>query len=99
MEGSGRVAVFGHLGLRKRGGVPTSHILGSAASLMQHEALHNFFKSLLNIKDRAASPGAPAGRPLETMPKTSGGAGASGASAIEISQTVPDAGSETEDAQ
>ena len=58
MEGSGSAAVLGSLGPRKRAGVPTSPTPGSVASLThwQHEALHNFFKSLLKPKDRAASP-------------------------------------------
>ena len=73
---------------------------GSAPSPTQHEVLQNFFKSLLNPKDRAASPGAAApGKAPRTGPRTSGGgAGGSGASASGDSQTDLDAGSGTEDA-
>lgn len=95
-------------GLGKRAGAPTSPILGSAPSptgQTQHEVLQNFFKSLLNTKDRAASPGtsavspgAAAGKPPPTGPRTSGGgAGTGGASASGGSQTDPDADSGTED--
>jgi dynein light intermediate chain 1 len=106
MEGSGAGASLGGLGLGRRAGAPTSPILGSAPSPTQHEVLQNFFKSLLNSKDRAASPGTSAvspgaatGKPPPTGPRTSGGgAGASGASASGDSQTDPDAGSGAEDA-
>jgi len=110
MEGSsGTGASLGGLSLGRRAGAPTSPILGSAPSPTQHEVLQNFFKSLLNPKDRAASPGTSAvsavspgaapGKPPATGLRTSGaGAGASGASASGDSQTDPDAGSGTEDA-
>jgi dynein light intermediate chain 1 len=97
MEGGGSSSTLGAgMGLGKRAaGAPTSPIMGSAPSptgQTQHEVLQNFFKSLLNTKDRAASPGtsavspgaAAAGR-APTGPRTSGG-GAQG-----------DAGSGTED--
>jgi dynein light intermediate chain 1, cytosolic len=83
------------LGIGKRAGAPTSPIIGSAPSptgQTQHEVLQNFFKSLLNTKDRAVSPGASAVSPVGTSrgPRTSGGgAGADNAQA--------DAGSGTED--
>ncbi|KAF8256827.1 hypothetical protein EI94DRAFT_1836480 [Lactarius quietus] len=73
---------------------------------MQHEVSKNRFKSLPNPKDRAASPGASAvspgtvnaaGKPTVTGPRTSRGSGSGGASASGDSQTVPDAGSGTED--
>jgi dynein light intermediate chain 1 len=38
-------------------GAPASSTLGNAPSPTQHEVLQNFFKSLLNPKDHAASPG------------------------------------------
>jgi hypothetical protein len=60
MEGSSG-ATLGGLG--RRAGAPTSPILGSAPSPTQHEVLQNFFKSLLNPKDRAASPGTSAVSP------------------------------------
>jgi len=81
MEGSGMGTT---LGVGKRG-APTSPIIGSAPSptgQTQHEVLQNFFKSLLNTKDRAASPsgsgvspGAGAGKAGPTGPRTSGGGG------------------------
>ena len=94
-------------GLR-RGGAPTSPSLGSAPSPTQHEVLQNFFKSLLNPKDRVASPGtsavspgttaAPTARPAATGQRTSSGsADGGGASESGGSQTDPDAGSGTED--
>ncbi|KAH8984242.1 dynein light intermediate chain-domain-containing protein [Lactarius akahatsu] len=90
---------LGGLGLGKRAGAPTSPILGSAPSptgQTQHEVLQNFFKSLLNTKDRAASPGTSA--PPPTGPRTSGGgAGGGGTSTSGDSQTDPDAGSGAED--
>jgi len=49
--------------LDRRTGAPTSPILGGAPSPTQHEVLQNFFKSLLNPKDRAASPGTSAVSP------------------------------------
>ena len=66
-------------------GGPTLPTLESALDLTQHEVLQNFFKSLLNLKDRvlgpgssAVGPGAATGKP----PATWGGcAGAGGASA------------------
>jgi dynein light intermediate chain 1 len=86
------------LGIGKRAGAPTSPIIGSAPSptgQTQHEVLQNFFKSLLNTKDRAVSPGTSAVSPgvgtsrvPPTGPRTSGG-GAGGGNA--------DAGSGTED--
>ena len=92
-------------GLGRRAGAPTSPIPGGAPSPTQHEVLQNFFKSLLNPKDRGASPGnsavspgVAAGKPAVTGPRTSGGAaGASGASASGDSQTDPDAGSGPEE--
>jgi len=82
MEGSGT------LGAGKRAGAPTSPIIGSAPSptgQTQHEVLQNFFKSLLNTKDRAASPsgsgvspGAGAGKAGPTGPRTPGGAAGGG---------------------
>lgn len=84
------------LGIGKRAGAPTSPIIGSAPSptgQTQHEVLQNFFKSLLNTKDRAVSPGTSAVSPgvgTSRGPRTSGGdAGAGNAQA--------DAGSGTED--
>jgi len=108
MEGASTGGTLGGLGLGKRAGAPTSPILGSAPSptgQSQHEVLQNFFKSLLNTKDRTASPGTSAvspgatvGRPPPIGPRTSGeSAGAGGASASGDSQTDPDAGSGTED--
>ena len=77
-------------GSRRAGGAP------SPTGQTQHEVLQNFFKSLLNTKDRgvspgsasAVSPGAAAGKAgTSAGPKTSGsGGGAQG-----------DAGSETEE--
>jgi hypothetical protein len=72
-------------GSRRAGGAP------SPTGQTQHEVLQNFFKSLLNTKDRgvspgsasAVSPGATAGN--STGPRTSGGGGG-----------VQDAGSGTE---
>ncbi|KAN0140374.1 Dynein light intermediate chain (DLIC) domain containing protein [Lactarius tabidus] len=92
MEGSSG-ATLGGLG--RRAGAPTSPILGSAPSPTQHEVLQNFFKSLLNPKDRAASPGTSA--PPATGPRTSSGSTGGGASGSGGSQTDPDAGSGTED--
>jgi dynein light intermediate chain 1 len=79
------------MGLGKRGGAPTSPIVGSAPSptgQTQHEVLQNFFKSLLNTKDRAPSPGTSAvspgaapGKVAPTGPRTSGGGGGAGGSA------------------
>ncbi|KAH9036025.1 dynein light intermediate chain-domain-containing protein [Lactarius deliciosus] len=107
MEGSSAGTSLGGLGLGKRAGAPTSPILGSAPSptgQTQHEVLQNFFKSLLNTKDRAASPGsavspgATVGKPPPTGPRTSGGgAGGGGTSTSGDSQTDPDAGSGAED--
>jgi hypothetical protein len=108
MEGSSG-ATLGGLG--RRAGAPTSPILGSAPSPTQHEVLQNFFKSLLNPKDRAASPGTSAvspgaagtatasGKPPATGPRTSSGSTGGGASGSGGSQTDPDAdaGSGTED--
>ncbi|KAF8261673.1 dynein 1 light intermediate chain [Lactarius quietus] len=105
MEGSSGGAT---LGLGRRSGAPTSPILGSAPSPTQHEVLQNFFKSLLNPKDRAASPGTSAvspgagtaaGKPAATGPRTSSGSTGGGASGSGDSQTDPDpdAGSGTED--
>jgi hypothetical protein len=86
-------------------GSPTSPILESALSLTQHEVLQNFLQSLLNPKDRAASPGTPAVRPgtagaaatasgklVVTGPKASSRSGR-----VSHWQTDPDAGSGTED--
>ena len=50
------------MGGLRRGGAPTSPSLGSAPSPTQHEVLQDIFKSLLNPKDRAASPGTSAVR-------------------------------------
>ncbi|KAN0140383.1 hypothetical protein V8E53_001592 [Lactarius tabidus] len=105
MEGSSG-ATLGGLG--RRAGAPTSPILGSAPSPTQHEVLQNFFKSLLNPKDRAASPGAGipgtaaasgsgSGKPAAAGPRTSSGSTGGGASGSWGSQTDPDAGSGTED--
>jgi dynein light intermediate chain 1 len=76
-------------GNRRAGGAP------SPTGQTQHEVLQNFFKSLLNTKDRgvspgsasAVSPGATTGKAgASTGPRTSGGSGVQG-----------DAGSGTED--
>jgi len=85
MEGIGTGTT---LGVGKRGGGPSSPIIGSAPSptgQTQHEVLQNFFKSLLNTKDRAASPsssavspGAGGGKAGPTGPRTSGGGGSGG---------------------
>jgi dynein light intermediate chain 1 len=65
-------------GSRRAGGAP------SPTGQTQHEVLQNFFKSLLNTKDRgvspgsasAVSPGATAGKAgASTGPRTSGGGG------------------------
>ena len=55
------------VGLGRGGGVPTSHILESAASSTLHKVLQNSFKSLLNIKDRVAGPGSAARKPPPIM--------------------------------
>jgi dynein light intermediate chain 1 len=88
-------------GLGRHTDAPTSSILGSAPSLTQREVLHNFFKSLLNPKDRAVGLGsetatmaAASGKPLVTGPSAGGGASASASGGP---QTDPDAGSGTED--
>jgi hypothetical protein len=106
MEGASSGATLGG-GLRRAGGAPTSPILGGAPSPTQHEVLQNFFKSLLNPKDRAASPGTSAvspgaagtaaGKPAATGPRTS--SGSAGASGSGESQTDADAdtGSGAED--
>jgi dynein light intermediate chain 1 len=84
------------LGIGKRAGAPTSPIIGSAPSptgQTQHEVLQNFFKSLLNTKDRAVSPGTSAVSPgtgTSRGPRTSGGGAGAGSSQA-------DAGSGTED--
>jgi len=108
MEGASAGATLGG-GLR-RAGAPTSPTLGSAPSPTQHEVLQNFFKSLLNPKDRAASPGtsavspgaggtAAAAKPAATGPRTSSGSTGGGASGSGESQTDADAdtGSGVED--
>jgi len=88
------------LGVGRRAGAPTSPMVGSAPSptgQTQHEVLQNFFKSLLNTKDRGGvSPGTSGVSPgvgtrvPPTGPRTSGGgAGGGGGGA--------DAGSGTED--
>ena len=75
---------------------------------MQHEVLQNFFKSLLNPEERAASPvtsavspgatTAATGKPAATGPRTSSGSGGSGGTSESGgSQTDPDRGSGTED--
>ena len=90
------------LGLGRRTGAPTSPIIGSAPSptgQTQHEVLQNFFKSLLNTKDRsgvspgtsAVSPGVGTSRVPPTGPRTSGGSASGGGSG------QADAGSGTED--
>lgn len=91
------------LGVGRRAGAPTSPMVGSSPSptgQTQHEVLQNFFKSLLNTKDRGGvspgtsgvSPGVGTGRVPPTGPRTSGGgAGGGGGSA------QADAGSGTED--
>lgn len=84
--GGGSGATLGAgMGLGRRAGAPTSPIIGSAPSptgQTQHEVLQNFFKSLLNTKDRGASPGTSAVSPTTaagnvppTGPRTSGGGG------------------------
>ena len=85
MEGGGG-------GGRRAGGAP------SPTGQTQHEVLQNFFKSLLNTKDRGASPAsavspgaAPGKAGTSTGPRTSGGGGAGGGGA------QADAGSGTED--
>ncbi|KAI9457300.1 dynein light intermediate chain-domain-containing protein [Russula earlei] len=86
MEGGSTGTTLGvGMGFSKRAGAPTSPIIGSAPSptgQTQHEVLQNFFKSLLNTKDRGAgpsssavSPGATAGKAPPTGPRTSGGGG------------------------
>jgi dynein light intermediate chain 1 len=91
MEGGGSAGG----GKRAGGGAP------SPTGQTQHEVLQNFFKSLLNTKDRGASPnsasavspGAAAGKPgTSTGPRTSGGGGAAGGGGGQA-----DAGSGTED--
>jgi len=88
------------LGVGRRAGAPTSPMVGSAPSptgQTQHEVLQNFFKSLLNTKDRSGvspgtsgvSPGVGTSRVPPTGPRTSGGGGGGSAQA--------DAGSGTED--
>jgi dynein light intermediate chain 1 len=90
------------LGMGRRAGAPTSPIIGSAPSptgQTQHEVLQNFFKSLLNTKDRsgvspgtsAVSPGVGTSRVPPTGPRTSGGGAGGGGNA------QADAGSGTED--
>ena len=97
----------GGLGRRAGAGAPTSTspVLGSAPSPTQHEVLQNFFKSLLNPKDRAASPSTSAvspgagaiatatasGKTQATGPRTSSGSGDS------QTDLDADAGSGTED--
>ncbi len=90
MEGSGG-------GSRRTGGAP------SPTGQTQHEVLQNFFKSLLNTKDRgvspgsasAVSPGATAGKSgTSTGPRTSGGGGGDGTGG---GGAQGDAGSGTED--
>ncbi|KAH9988414.1 dynein light intermediate chain-domain-containing protein [Russula vinacea] len=91
MEGSGSGGGGGGGG-RRAGGAP------SPTGQTQHEVLQNFFKSLLNTKDRAASPGSSAVSPgaavgrtgTSTGPRTSGGGGSGGGA-------QGDAGSGTED--
>ena len=77
-------------GSKRAGGAP------SPTGQTQHEVLQNFFKSLLNTKDRGVSPGsASAVSPVATTgktgtsagPRTSGGGGG----------VQADAGSGTED--
>ena len=91
------------LGVGRRAGAPTSPIIGSAPSptgQTQHEVLQNFFKSLLNTKDRggvspgtsAVSPGAGTSRAPPTGPRTSGGGTGAG-----VGSAQADAGSGTED--
>jgi len=91
------------LGVGRRDGAPTSPIIGSAPSptgQTQHEVLQNFFKSLLNTKDRggvspgtsAVSPGAGTSRVPPTGPRTSGGGAGGGAGSAQA-----DVGSGTED--
>ncbi|KAH9983550.1 DLIC-domain-containing protein [Russula compacta] len=87
MEGGGGsgVTLGAGMGLGRRAGAPTSPIIGSAPSptgQTQHEVLQNFFKSLLNTKDRGASPGTSAVSPSTaagnvppTGPRTSGSGG------------------------
>jgi dynein light intermediate chain 1 len=82
----------GGSGGKRGGGAP------SPTGQTQHEVLQNFFKSLLNTKDRAASPGsavspgaAPGKAGTSTGPRTSGSGGAGGAGA------QADAGSGTEE--
>jgi hypothetical protein len=77
-------------GLSRRAGAPMSPILRSTPSLTQNEVLWNFFKSLLDPKDHAASSGAatasasgkqPTMEPARTSSETrnaGGGASASG---------------------
>ena len=93
----------GGLGRRAGAGAPTSTspVLGSAPSPTQHEVLQNFFKSLLNPKDRAASPSTSAvspgagaiatatasGKTQAKGPRTSSGSVGGGGSGI--SQTDP----------
>ena len=91
--GSGTPTLNVGMGLGKRGGAQTSPISGSTPSATghwqtQHEVLQNFFKSLLNTKDRApspgtsaVSPGAAAGKAAPTGPRTSGGGGGASGSA------------------
>jgi dynein light intermediate chain 1 len=90
------------LGIGRRAGAPTSPIIGSVPSptgQTQHEVLQNFFKSLLNTKDRAGgvspgtsavSPGVGPSKVPPTGPRTSGGGAVAGS-------TQADAGSGTED--
>jgi dynein light intermediate chain 1, cytosolic len=87
--GSGATTLSAGMSLGKRAGAPTSPIIGSVPSSTgqtQHEVLQNFFKSLLNTKDRTASPGTSAVSPGATSgatsaqvaqagPRTSGGGG------------------------
>ncbi|KAI0252051.1 hypothetical protein BJV78DRAFT_1361192 [Lactifluus subvellereus] len=80
--GSGATTLNVGTGLGKRGGAP------SPTGQTQHEVLQNFFKSLLNTKDRApspgasaVSPGAAAGKAAPTGPRTSGGGGGASTSA------------------
>ena len=96
MEGSGKGAAFGGIGLGRRAGATT--LVSLMASLTQFEVPESSFKGLLNPKDRAAnhgtsamSPGVEAGKSRPAGPRTSDltsdGAGASGASASGTSQT------------
>ncbi|KAF8260901.1 hypothetical protein EI94DRAFT_1747313 [Lactarius quietus] len=100
---------LGGLGLGRRMGAPTLPFLGSAPTSTQHELLQNFFKNLLNSRDRAETPSTSAespragttvtssGKLVATRPRTSSGSSGGGARGSECLQADPDAGSGAED--